>query len=356
MQQQRKIIHIDMDCFYAAIEVRDKPELRGRPVAVGGQPNSRGVLCTCNYEARKYGIHSAMPSARAARQCPELIILPVNFDKYRQASRAIHKIFHKYTELVEPLSLDEAYLDVSHSPLYSGSATLIAQQIRRDIFKSQKITASAGIAPNKMLAKIASDWQKPNGQYVITPDKVSEFIVDLPVKKLSGVGKVTAEKLHKHNISTCGDIQKYSLTELMALFGRWGEHLHKMAQGIDDRDVVTEWERKSLSVESTFPQDYLSNDISETILNDLFDELKTRLEKSDKQAADIKTLFIKIKFSDFSSTTSQTPIQQFSISAFKALLHTKIQNEQRPVRLLGFGVYFKNDEIKQIERQLTLGF
>jgi len=354
MLQQRKIIHIDMDCFYAAIEIRDNPNLIGRPVAVGGQANSRGVLCTCNYEARKFGIHSAMASSYAARLCPDLVILPVNFDKYRNASRAIHEIFHNYTDLVEPLSLDEAYLDVSQSSLHSGSATLIAQQIRQDIFESQKITASAGIAPNKMLAKIASDWEKPNGQYVITPNMISDFIVKLPVKKLYGVGKVTAEKLHKQGIMTCGDIQKYSKSEFTLMYGSWGKQLYNMAHGIDNRPVTTERERKSLSVENTFQQDYPAKEIPEDVYQDLFEELKTRLKKSDKNIGDIKTIFVKLKFSDFTSTTAQLPFEQFSASLFQKLLTTKTSHEERDVRLLGFGVYFKCDDKKIIDQQLSL--
>ena len=345
-----------MDCFYAAIEVRDRPELKGKPVAVGGQAGSRGVLCTCNYEAREYGIHSAMPSSRAARLCPELTILPVNFDKYRQVSRAIHAIFRKYTELIEPLSLDEAYLDVSDSPLFSGSATLIAQQIRRDIFDSQGITASAGIAPNKMLAKIASDWNKPNGQHVITPREISDFMTDLPVKKLFGIGKVTAEKLHRHNIFTCGDVQRYSLSELILMLGRWGEHLSNMAQGIDERAIVTEWERKSLSVERTFSRDQASDGLSSTILNNLFDELAARLERSDKKIADIKTIVVKVKYSDFTSTTAQTPFKQFSAAAFAELFRAKTESDRRAIRLLGFGVYFKDSLAKQSGNQLAFDF
>lgn len=318
--------------------------LRGRPVAVGGKPNSRGVLCTCNYEARKFGVRSAMPSSHAVRLCPELVILPVDFDKYRRTSRAIHAIFHRYTDLIEPLSLDEAYLDVSHSSLHSGSATRIAQQIRQEIFASQRITASAGVAPNKMLAKIASDWQKPNGQYVITPDMIAEFMISLPVKKLFGVGTVTAEKLQRHNISTCGDIQRYPLTEFVSLFGSWGEQLHKMAHGIDERAVVTEWERKSLSVENTFPHDYPANNIPQTILDELFTELEVRLEKSDKSITDIKTLFVKVKFSNFTTTTAQLPVETFCSSAFHQLLATKLQHEERAIRLLGYGVHFNNDK------------
>lgn len=345
-----------MDCFYAAIEVRDNPQLRGRPVAVGGEPGTRGVLCTCNYEARKFGIHSAMPSSRAARLCPDLVFMPVNFDKYRAASRAIHEIFKQYTDLIEPLSLDEAYLDVSGSDLHSGSATLIAQEIRQKIFEDQHITASAGIAPNKMLAKIASDWHKPNGQYVITPKMVSGFIAELPVKKLFGVGKVTNEKLASKGINTCADIQKYSLTDFVALYGNWGEHLHKMAHGVDDREVITEWERKSLSVENTFQQDYAPADIPRQVPDALFSDLASRLYKSDKNIADIKSIFIKIKFANFTSTTVQTPLKTFNLDVFNSLFNTKVEGENRPIRLLGFGVYFKVPDALQSTDQLVFNF
>ncbi len=354
--RQRKIIHIDMDCFYAAIEVRDNPDLKSKPVAVGGQANTRGVLCTCNYEARKYGIHSAMPSSHAARLCPDLIIVPVNFDKYHKASKAIHEIFHHYSDLVEPLSLDEAYLDVSDSKLHSGSATLIAEEIRQKIFESQKITASAGIAPNKMLAKIASDWEKPNGQYVITPDKVADFMTTLPVKKLFGVGKVTAEKLHQHNIHTCGDVQNRSHTELIKLFGSYGNQIQQMAHGIDNRNVTTERTKKSLSVENTFQNDFLPEQIPAHLLNDLFDELKLRLSKSGKKEAEIKTVFIKIKFSDFTSTTAQSPCSRFSAIPFKQLFTIRSQKEKKPIRLIGFGVHFKENNIKNGGAQLSFDF
>jgi DNA polymerase-4 len=356
MTRTKKIIHIDMDCFYAAIEVRDNPELRGKPVAVGGKPGTRGVLCTCNYEARKYGIHSAMPSSRAAQLCPELVFLPVNFDKYRKASTAIHSIFKDYTDLIEPLSLDEAYLDVSGSTLHSGSATLIAQEIRQKIYDDQHITASAGIAPNKMLAKIASDWNKPNGQFVITPDKVSSFIYELPVKKLYGVGKVTAEKLAAKGITTCADIQKYSLPEFVALYGNWGNHLHQMAHGIDEREVITEWERKSLSVENTFQQDFTPDKIPPQTLEALYADLASRLDNSDKNVSDVKSLFIKIKFSDFTSTTAQVPLRSFGANAFNELLRTKIKNEDRPIRLLGIGVYFHISEARYDTGQLSFEF
>ena len=353
---QRKIIHIDMDCFYAAIEIRDNPKLRGKPVAVGGQPNSRAVICTCNYEARKYGIHSAMPSSQAARLCPDLIFVPVNFDKYRKVSREIHQIFRNFTNVIEPLSLDEAYLDVSHSSLHSGSATLIAQAVRNEIFQTQEITGSAGIAPNKLLAKIASDWNKPNGQFVITPEQVNEFMLSLPVKKLFGVGKVTAEKLHQNNIKTCGDIQKRSLSEIESLFSSYGRQLYNMAFGIDDRPVVTERKRKSLSVENTFQTDYLPNKVPDALLTSLFDELKRRFQKSEKKLDDIKTIFIKIKFNDFTSTTAQTPYQKFSDLAFKQLFKLRTLNENKPIRLIGFGVHFNDGYIEGKRAQLELSF
>ena len=354
--KQRKIIHVDMDCFYAAIEIRDNPKLEGKPVAVGGQPNTRGVLCTCNYEARKFGVRSAMPSSHAVRLCPDLIILPINFDKYRKASRNIRHIFQNYTDLIEPLSLDEAYLDVTNSSLHSGSATLIAQEIRQNIFDSEKITASAGIAPNKMLAKIASDWNKPNGQYVIIPDKIAEFIVDLPVKKLFGVGKVTAEKLHQLNVNTCGDLQKFSLPELIKQFGNYGNQLHQMSLGIDDREVITERTRKSLSVENTFQNDYLPDQVPEYIFDNLFNELKTRLGKSGKKESDIKTVFIKIKFSDFTSTTAQSAFFGLTTKPFKQLFKIRSEQEKKPIRLIGFGVHFSEKQFEQNHAQLSFDF
>jgi len=353
---QRKIIHIDMDCFYAAIEVRDNPELAGKPVAVGGQPNSRSVLCTCNYEARKFGIHSAMPSSQAVRLCPELVILPVMFEKYRQASRQINQIFRNYTSLIEPLSLDEAFLDVSDSSLHSGSATLIAQDIRQNIFQSQKITASAGIAPNKMLAKIASDWNKPNGQYVITPNNVSQFMINLPVNKLFGVGKVTGKKLHQSHLKTCGDIQKKSLPELVALVGNYANQLYSMAHGIDNRKVVTERKRKSLSVENTFQNDFLPRQVPDAILDDLFKELKTRLGKSEKKETDIKNIVIKIKFNDFTSTTTQSPCLHFSARAFSQLFKIRMMKETKSIRLIGLGVHFNENKKQTNSKQLAFNF
>jgi DNA polymerase-4 len=256
----KKIIHIDMDCFYAAIEMRDNPRLKNKPVAVGGNPEKRGVICSCNYIARKFGVHSAMATAKALRICPKLILLPVNMEKYRAASEKIHKIFRSFTDIIEPLSLDEAYLDVTDCKHFCGSATLIAKSIRDKINWQLKLTASAGVAPNKLLAKIASDWNKPNGQLVITPENIESFISSLPVKKIFGVGKVTAEKLTKLGIKTCADLQKISLHDLIKRFGNFGAQLYELCRGIDNREVKPNRIRKSLSVEETFMQDLVSQD------------------------------------------------------------------------------------------------
>ena len=210
----RKIIHCDCDCFYASVEMRDDPSLRGRPLAVGGRADQRGVIATCNYEARRYGIHSAMATAQAVKLCPDLILIPPNMEKYRITSRQIMDIYRDYTDLVEPLSLDEAYLDVTNSPHCKGSATLIAQEIRRRIFETVGITASAGVAPNKFVAKIASDWNKPDGLFLVRPGEVDAFVAALPVKKLFGVGKVTAAKLHSLGAQTCGDLRDWNIDKL----------------------------------------------------------------------------------------------------------------------------------------------
>jgi len=255
MDSSRKIIHCDCDCFYASIEMRDNPELANLPIAVGGSPNRRGVVATCNYEARKYGIHSAMASATARKLCPDLIIIRPDMEKYRQASQLIHQVFQRFTELIEPLSLDEAYLDVSECEKYAGSATRIASAIRSEVHESVGITISAGIAPNKFLAKIASDWQKPNGQYVIRPDQVQSFVATLPVKKLHGVGKVTAAKMKRLGLECCEDLRNLGEEELRKHFGSFGDRLHMLSQGIDNREVQTNRVRKSLSVENTYAED-----------------------------------------------------------------------------------------------------
>ena len=251
----RKIIHVDMDCFFAAVEMRDNPALRDIPIAIGGSRERRGVISTANYPARKFGVRSAMPTGMALKLCPHLTLLPGRYEAYKEASRQIQAIFSRYTSLIEPLSLDEAYLDVTDSTHCHGSATLIAQEIRQTIFTELQLTASAGIAPVKFLAKIASDLNKPNGQYVITPADVPEFLRTLPLGKIPGVGKVSAAKLEAMGLRTCEDVQKYDLAMLLKRFGKFGRVLWERSQGIDERDVNNDRLRKSVGVERTLAED-----------------------------------------------------------------------------------------------------
>ncbi|WP_233114499.1 DNA polymerase IV, partial [Aggregatibacter actinomycetemcomitans] len=250
-RKPRKIIHIDMDCFYASTEIRENPFLADKPVAVGGRAEQRGMLTTCNYAAREFGLHSAMPTAQALKLCPNLVLLPVNMPLYREVSQQIHQIFQRYTSIIEPLSLDEAYLDVTDCDKCAGSATWIAQDIRSAIFNELHLTASAGLAPLKFLAKIASDQNKPNGQFVIEPKEVADFVATLPLKKIPGVGKVTSEKLLQMGLATCADVQKYDRNALFNLFGKVGQHIWAYSHGIDERPVQPHRERKSVGVETT---------------------------------------------------------------------------------------------------------
>lgn len=335
--QKRKIIHCDCDCFYAAVEMRDDARLRGLPLAVGGRADQRGVIATCNYEARKFGVRSAMPTSQALMRCPDLIVLPPTMEKYRTASKKILAIYRDYTSLVEPLSLDEAYLDVSDSTQHQGSATRIAQEIRARIFAEVGITASAGVAPNKFLAKIASDWHKPDGLFVVLPDQVSEFVATLPVARLFGVGKVTAAKLHQLGIHNCQDLLAWSLPELLQQFGKLGGSLYSLCRGIDQRAVVASSERKSLSVEETYTRDLpdLAACIAEVPA--LYAALQKQTERTQVQSQ-IHKLNIKIRFSDFKQTTVECRANSLDETTFTELLRTGYQRRQLPVRLLGLGI------------------
>ena len=337
MEVQRKIIHCDCDCFYASIEMRDNPELAGKPIAVGGLPQRRGVVATCNYEARKFGIHSAMASATARKRCPELIIIRPDMEKYRRASQQIHAIFRSYTNLIEPLSLDEAYLDVSACEQFQGSATRIAGAIREEVRERVRITISAGIAPNKFLAKIASDWNKPDGQFVIRPEEVDAFVANLPVKKLHGVGKVTASKMKRLGIIKCGDLRQLDQDQLQKYFGSFGERLHQLSLGIDNRPVQTERVRKSVSVENTYASDLptLQNCLEE--LPGLMQQLSQRMDKISANYS-IHKQFIKIKFHDFVQTTVEMLSETCDRQNFIKLCEDGFARGSKPVRLLGIGV------------------
>lgn len=356
LQQKRKIIHIDMDCFYAAVEIRDNPELANRAVAVGGSELRRGVLCTCNYQARKYGVRSAMATATALRLCPGLMVLPVNMAKYKQVSRQIQAIFREYTELVEPLSLDEAFLDVSNSPYHNGSASLIAEEIRQRIWSEHQLTASAGVSVNKFLAKVASAWNKPNGLCVVRPEQIEQFVTALPVNKLFGVGKVTAKKLSQLQVKTCADLQQFSLLELSKRFGKLGQALYYQARGIDNREVTPNRPRKSLSVESTFVENITNIELAKIELSKLYDSFTVRL--ADAQISSlIRSAFIKIKFADFTQSSSEVSVSELSLAIFLELL---VKNNQlylqKPIRLLGLGVSFRvEEEFSQAQQELFHG-
>lgn len=342
---QRKIIHCDCDCFYAAVEMRDDPSLACVPLAVGGSAERRGVVATCNYLAREFGIHSAMPMARAVRLCPSLVVAPPDFTKYRAVSQQIRDIFHAFTDRVEPLSLDEAFLDVSDATDFSGSATLIAEQIRRQIKREVGITVSAGVAPNKFLAKIASDWNKPDGLFVITPDEIDAFVEKLSVAKLFGVGKVTEKRLNDLGVSTCGDLRTVALAELMERFGVMGQRLYELCRGEDQRQVRTDRQRKSLSVETTFVTDLADVDACLGPLAELFDKLSGRHGKLDSaQQSEIKRQtrqFLKMRFDDFTVTTIERQLTGgLTLSGYEKLCEEAWQRRRRPVRLLGIGLRF----------------
>ncbi|MGA2552522.1 MAG: DNA polymerase IV [Burkholderiaceae bacterium] len=333
---QRKIIHSDCDCFYAAIETRDQPMLRGKPVAVGGRPDQRGVVASCNYEARATGVRSAMPMSQALRRCPDLVIIRPAMEKYRMAAREIFAIYRSYTELVEPLSLDEAFLDVTGAAHCRGSATLMAREIKERVRAHVGITVSAGVAPNKFLAKIASAWQKPDGLFVIEPEAVAEFVAGLPVEKLFGVGAVTAAKLRAHGLVDCGDVRRRSRLELRALVGILGDRLFELAQGIDPRAVSPSRERKSLSVEETYVHDLLDLAACETELCELVARLQSAAQKLEPSEA-IDRIFVKIRFDDFRKTTVERTATELDFSRFSELLATGFARVKRPVRLLGVG-------------------
>ncbi len=349
--RQRKIIHIDADCFYAAVEVRDNPALVGKPIAVGGSASGRGVIATASYEARKFGVHSAMASATALKRCPGLILIPGRMSVYREASQQMREIFSDYTDLIEPLSLDEAFLDVSNCRLCEGSATLIAREIRQRIESTIGITVSAGIAPNKFIAKIASDWNKPNGQTVVTPDQVNSFMEELPVKRIWGVGKVTAAKLEKLGIKTCADVRNYDVFEFVQLFGQFGAHIHKLAHGIDNRPVVSDWRRKSVSVENTYGEDLPDLQSCIDKLPELYESLQKRTSRLD-EAYRVQSGFLKMKFHDFEQTTIERKNMKPVLENFEQLCEEAWQRRRVPVRLLGIGA--RLDDLSMGSGQLEL--
>src|SRR5436190_1776120 len=332
----RAIIHLDMDCFYAAIEVRDRPSLRGKPVGVGGARDRRGVLTTCNYEAREFGVRSAMPTFMALQRCPNLIVLPTRFDVYRREAAVIRGILHRFTSIIEPLSLDEAYLDVTAHPSAPGA---LAHEIRSAIFDKTKLTSSAGVGPNKLIAKIASELNKPNGQFEVKQEGIPEFMRDLPVRKIWGIGEKSERKLEELGVKTCSDLQRFSRPKLVDVFGRFGLELYDLCRGIDDRPVEPDRPRKSLSTEETFTVDLTTLEQCEERLEELFQDLMADLAQKES-TRDITKIFVKLKFNDFARTTAERAGLAPTLEDFRALLEEAFGRTGKPVRLIGLGVRF----------------
>jgi DNA polymerase-4 len=349
----RKIIHIDMDSFFASVEQRDFPEFKGKPLVVGHR-GPRSVVAAASYEAREYGIHSAMPMAVALRKCPHLIVAPHRFDVYRKVSGNIRDIFHEYTDLVEPLSLDEAYLDVTHPKKGPPSASLIAIEIKKEILKRENLVASAGVSYNKFLAKIASDMDKPDGFFLIKPEDAMQFLEELDVKKFFGVGEKTEEKMHRLNIFKGLDLRALPRDELIRHFGKAGNYFYDVVRGIDDRLVISHRESKSIGAERTYEKDLYEPEQVQERLTEVMEIMWSRC-KSKKKAG--KTLTLKIRFSDFQTITrSRSQNHPFTLQEIKATLNELLPVErirEQGVRLLGstmsnFPVEEKK-KVKQIE-------
>lgn len=350
----RKIIHIDMDAFFASVEQLDNPELRGKPVAVGGD-GPRSVVAAASYEARKFGVRSAMPSVTAKKLCPDLIFVRHHFDRYSEISGQVHEIFRKYTDLIEPLSIDEAFLDVTENKLSIGSATIIAEKIRTEIRKTTNLTASAGVSFNKFLAKVASDIKKPDGLFVICPGDADKFIDNLKIEKFYGIGKVTAEKMHKLGVHTGADLKRWDLVSLVRNFGKSGTFYFDIVRGKDDRPVEPDSERKSIGTELTYEKDLTTNF---EIITELYKVEKELMERIEHSGTTGRTVTVKIKFSDFRQITRSRTVQHF-IRDFQAL-HKEVTGIRKSLDLAGtkirlLGVTISNLETEDnSDRQLYL--
>src|SRR5277367_4790593 len=335
----RKIVHIDMDAFYASVEQRDDPNLRGKPVVVAWRGN-RSVVCAASYEARTFGVRSAMPAVRAERLCPDAIFIPPDFTRYRTVSRQVRDIFQRHTDLIEPLSLDEAYLDVTENKTSLPTATRVAGAIRQQIREELHLTASAGVAPNKFLAKIASDWRKPDGLFVIQPDDVPAFLLPLPVERIPGVGKVTEDRLKQIGVQTVGDLQALDAAVLEARFGKYGHRLYELARGIDHNLVIPDRPTKSISAEDTFERDIPLSE-TETLIRRLAEKVWTASRKDTRVA---RTVVLKLKTSGFniltrSHTPSIPPGSCEELTAIALLLRERITLEPaQRFRLVGVGL------------------
>lgn len=353
--EMRKFVHIDMDAFFVSVEIRDDPSLANQPVAVGGRSDRRGVLSTCNYIARQYGVSSAMSTAMALKKCPDLIVVPGRMAVYQQTSQLIRQIFAEYTDQIEPLSLDEAYLDVTDCRDHQGSASLVAQAIRTKIYQATGLTASAGIAPLKFIAKVASDLNKPNGQCTIDPAQVDAFLETLSLKKIPGVGKVTSRKLKGLGLLTCGDVRRSTAHFLVSHFGKYGQVLWDRSHGIDERGVQVSRTRRSVGVERTFEFDIGDVKTLEKIIEEkLFPEL-TRRASEYLATRGMNKLGVKVKFNDFQLTTKEQKATQIDLELLKALLAQAMRRGSgKPVRLLG--IHIGLAELQNLGLQLNFNF
>jgi DNA polymerase-4 len=353
---QRKIIHIDMDAFFASVEQRDNPDLRGKPIAVGGS-RSRGVVAAASYEARKYGVKSAMPSSLAARKCPQLIFVRPRFDAYKAVSNQIRAIFFDYTDLVEPLSLDEAFLDVTQNKKNFPSASLIAEEIRIRIYQELNLTASAGVSVNKFLAKVASDENKPNGQFLIAPDQIDDFSAKLEINKFFGIGKVTSERLMRMGIHTGNDLRRFSRPALVQIFGKSGAYYYNICRGIDERAVKPDRVRRSVGAERTFNEDLGDLMQQESALLEIAEEVSRRLKSGEYKG---KTVSVKLRYADFSTFTRSKSFHEYTDDlddiATTAIGLLNEHPREQPFRLLGISVSNLNvrDEIQK--GQMTINF
>ncbi|WP_306639855.1 DNA polymerase IV [Sanyastnella coralliicola] len=352
----RKVIHVDMDAFYASVEQRDNPDLKGKPVAVGGS-RSRGVVAAASYEARQYGVRSAMPSALAARKCPDLIFVRPRFEVYKEVSMQIREIFHRYTDLVEPLALDEAFLDVTQNKPGLPSATLIAEEIRQAIFEETNLTASAGISINKFIAKVATDINKPNGITLVAPDDVDRFTAELPIEKFFGVGKVTAEKLKRMGINKGEDLRRFSRPALVQIFGKSGGYYHNICRGIDDRPVKAHRVRKSVGAERTFGEDIAELSEQEEAILKIAEEVSRRAAKGEYKG---RTISIKLRYSDFTTHTRSRSLEEFTNDQ-QTLQEVAIEllrehPREQAFRLLGVTLSNLNTKGEASGGQLTLDF
>ena len=351
----RKIIHVDMDQFFAAVEQLDHPELKGKPIAVGHDAE-RGVVSTASYEARRFGVHSAQSIQVAKRLCPQLVIVEPHFHRYKEVSAELHDIFHDYTDLIEPISLDEAFLDVTENKKGIELGVDIARGIKQRIKETTGLTASAGVSYCKFLAKIASDWRKPDGLTVIHPDKALDFIAQLKVEKIWGVGQKTAEKMHRMGIFTGADLRQASLAHLQQAFGKMGSVFHDFAHGIDERPVISEWERKSVSCEQTFEKDINQNaDVTIHLYHTVL-ELVRRIEKNDFEG---RTLTLKVKFQDFQQITRSITADHIlrtkdEILPLAKQLMYSIEFHSHPIRLLGLGVSNQKNIPQEHQRWIEL--